>query len=59
MTFADLYGSELDKALGSQDTDLFTTAKRKAEIMAKRGTLRGHDPVRCPWHEIEYIEDLM
>ncbi len=26
--------------------------KRKQEIMAKRGTLRGHDPVRLPWHRV-------
>jgi len=33
MVFSDLYGSQLDKELGSSDTSLlFTTAKRKAEI---------------------------
>ncbi len=26
--------------------------RRKAEIMAKRGTLRGHDPIRLPWHRV-------
>ncbi len=26
--------------------------KRKQEIMAKRGTLRGHDPIRLPWHRV-------
>ena len=26
--------------------------RRKAEIMAKRGTLRGHDPLRLPWHKV-------
>jgi hypothetical protein len=26
--------------------------KRKQEIMAKRGTLRGHDPIRLPWHKV-------
>lgn len=26
--------------------------KRKQEIMAKRGTLRGHDPLRLPWHKV-------
>lgn len=26
--------------------------KRKQEIMAKRGTLRGHDPLRLPWHRV-------
>ncbi len=26
--------------------------KRKREIMAKRGTLRGHDPIRLPWHRV-------
>ena len=35
MTFLELYGNELDKALGSADrTQLFTTAKRKSEINA-------------------------
>jgi hypothetical protein len=27
-------------------------ARRKREIMAKRGTLRGHDPIRLPWHKV-------
>lgn len=27
-------------------------AQRKKEIMRKRGTLRGHDPIRCPWHRV-------
>ncbi len=26
--------------------------RRKREIMAKRGTLRGHDPLRLPWHRV-------
>jgi hypothetical protein len=26
--------------------------RRKREIMAKRGTLRGHDPIRLPWHRV-------
>lgn len=26
--------------------------KRKAEIMKARGTLRGHDPLRLPWHKV-------
>jgi hypothetical protein len=26
--------------------------RRKREIMAKRGTLRGHDPIRLPWHKV-------
>jgi len=26
--------------------------RRKAEIMKKRGTLRGHDPIRLPWHKV-------
>lgn len=26
--------------------------RRKQEIMAKRGTLRGHDPIRLPWHKV-------
>lgn len=26
--------------------------KRKAEIMKARGTLRGHDPIRLPWHRV-------
>lgn len=26
--------------------------RRKQEIMAKRGTLRGHDPIRLPWHRV-------
>lgn len=27
-------------------------AQRKREITAKRGTLRGHDPLRLPWHRV-------
>lgn len=27
-------------------------ARRKREIMAKRGSLRGHDPLRLPWHKV-------
>jgi glycosyltransferase involved in cell wall biosynthesis len=41
----------------SRDPALF--AARKREIMAKRGTLRGHNPVRLPWHEIDYTPELM
>lgn len=26
--------------------------KRKQEIMKARGTLRGHDPIRLPWHRV-------
>jgi hypothetical protein len=26
--------------------------RRKAEIMKARGTLRGHDPIRLPWHKV-------
>lgn len=26
--------------------------RRKAEIMKARGTLRGHDPLRLPWHKV-------
>ena len=26
--------------------------RRKAEIMKARGTLRGHDPIRLPWHRV-------
>jgi hypothetical protein len=26
--------------------------KRKEEIMRKRGTLKGHDPIRLPWHKV-------
>lgn len=26
--------------------------RRKQEIMRKRGTLRGHDPLRLPWHRV-------
>jgi hypothetical protein len=26
--------------------------RRKKEILAKRGTLRGHDPIRLPWHKV-------
>lgn len=26
--------------------------RRKQEIMKKRGTLRGHDPIRLPWHKV-------
>jgi hypothetical protein len=26
--------------------------RRKREIMAKRGTLRGHDPIRLPYHKV-------
>jgi hypothetical protein len=25
---------------------------RKRDIMVKRGTLRGHDPIRLPWHKV-------
>lgn len=32
MTFADLYGQELDKVLGSASLELFTLAKRKYEL---------------------------
>lgn len=34
MTFLDLYGTELTRELGSADTVLFTTARRKAAINA-------------------------
>lgn len=34
----------------SRDPALF--AARKREIMGKRGTLRGHDPIRLPWHRV-------
>lgn len=34
MTFLELYGVELDRRLGSDQTDLFTTVKRKAAINA-------------------------
>jgi hypothetical protein len=34
----------------SRDPALFK--KRKAEIMKARGTLRGHDPIRQPWHKV-------
>lgn len=27
-------------------------ARRKRDIVAKRGTLRGHDPIRLPWHRV-------
>jgi hypothetical protein len=33
-----------------RDPEAFT--RRKREIMAKRGTLRGHDPIRLPWHKV-------
>lgn len=33
-----------------RDPDAF--AHRKREIMVKRGTLRGHDPIRLPWHKV-------
>jgi hypothetical protein len=32
MTFLELYGTELDRELGSNKTDLFTTVRRKAAI---------------------------
>lgn len=34
----------------SRDPALF--AARKREIMKARGTLRGHDPIRLPWHKV-------
>jgi hypothetical protein len=34
----------------SRDPELFK--RRKAEIMKARGTLRGHDPIRLPWHRV-------
>ena len=33
-----------------RDPEAFT--RRKREIMARRGTLRGHDPVRCKWERV-------
>lgn len=33
-----------------RDPQAFTDRKR--EIMKKRGTLRGHDPIRLPWHRV-------
>lgn len=34
----------------SRDPEAFK--RRKAEIMKARGTLRGHDPIRLPWHKV-------
>lgn len=34
----------------SRDPELFK--RRKQEIMKARGTLRGHDPIRLPWHKV-------
>lgn len=45
MTFLELYGTELDRELGSVKTDLFTTARRKAAI--NQGQLEFLERTEC------------
>lgn len=41
-----------DSSENTLDRNPIHFKRRKAEIMAKRGTLRGHDPLRLPWHKV-------
>ncbi len=41
-----------DSSVSRLSRDPAALARRKREIMADRGTLRGHDPIRLPWHRV-------